>query len=570
MADPGETRFYPAIWAKEQWPGLPVHRSVLTPLLMLERTLHAFPEQLGVVDGALRLTYGQFGARVYRLASALRRRGVGVGDRVAVLCRNASEVLEAHFAVPQLGAILVPINVRLSPNEIGAILDHAGASVLLLDRELAALVVPVRARLAGLRLIVPIDLSARHAVASLDLPPGLAGPEYEEMLAEGRPEPFVYPVLDEDDTISINYTSGTTGQPKGVMYTHRGAALNALGELLVTGMTQSSRYLWTLPMFHCNGWCFPWAVTAAGAVHVCLPRVEPARIFELIDHEGVTHLCGAPTVLIMLAGERPTPDYRFPHSISILTAAAPPPPAVIQRMEEMGARITHVYGLTETYGPHTVCEWKPAWDAAPIEERARIKARQGVGYPHAPELRVVDDAMRDVPADAATLGEVVMRGNNVMKGYYRDPATTAEAFRGGWFHSGDLAVLHPDGYIELRDRKKDIIISGGENISTIEVERVLYQHPAVVEAAVVGLPDERWGEVPVAFVTLQPNATATADDLIAFCRQHLARFKCPKAVHFGPLPKTSTGKVQKHVLRATSSQSSDVSSQTLVGETPSP
>jgi fatty-acyl-CoA synthase len=538
--------WFQQLWAKDQWAGLPVHRSVLSPLMFLERTLHVFPDTVGVVDGERRFTYAEFGGRVYQLASALRRHGVAAGDRVALLCRNSAEVLEAHFAVPQLGAILVPINVRLTSDEIGYILDHSGAAALIVEAELAPLVAPVRSGLSTLRLVVHVE---RATGAPAPLPDGLAGPSYEALLAEGRPEPFVYPVADEDHTISINYTSGTTGRPKGVMYTHRGAYLNALGEIVAVGLTAASAYLWTLPMYHCNGWCFPWAVTAAGARHVCLPQVDPARIFRLIEAERVTHLCGAPTVLIMLASERPAPDYRFPGRLRIVTAAAPPPPALIARIEAMGADITHVYGLTETYGPHTVCEWKAAWDGRPAEERARLKARQGVGYLHAPELRVVDEHLRDVPADGETLGEVVMRGNNVMKGYYRDEAATAAAFRGGWFHSGDLAVMHPDGYIELRDRMKDIIISGGENISTIEIERVLYQHPAVLEAAVIAIPDERWGEVPKAFITLAPGSRLSAEEVIAFCRERLARFKCPKAVEFGPLPKTSTGKIQKFKLR---------------------
>jgi fatty-acyl-CoA synthase len=535
------------LWSKPQWPGLPVYRSVLSPLMLLERTLHVFPEKVGVVDGDRRVTYREFGERVYRLASALRARGVGKGDRVGLLLRNSLEMLEAHFAVPQLGAVMVPINVRLSAGEIQYILEHAGARALLLDAELADLVEPIRGDLPTLELIVNVDLAPRWGEPPR---PGLAGgADYESFLQEGSPDPFVYPVDDEDQTISINYTSGTTGRPKGVMVTHRGGYLNALGELLESNLRPNAVYLWTLPMYHCNGWCFPWAVTGIGATHVCLPRVEPARVFELVEREGVTHLCGAPTVLIMLATDRPRPEFRFPRRLTIVTAAAPPPPAVIQAMEEMGAEIVHVYGLTEVYGPHTVCEWKEEWNALPIEERARVKARQGVGYIHAPELRVVDDDMRDVPADGQTLGEVVMRGNNVMKGYYADPEATERAFRGGWFHSGDLAVVHADGYVDLRDRAKDIIISGGENISTIEVERVLYRHPAVLEAAVIGVPDPKWGEVPKAFVTLKPGLEASSDDLVAFARQHLARFKVPKSIAFGPLPKTSTGKVQKFKLR---------------------
>jgi fatty-acyl-CoA synthase len=402
--------------------------------------------------------------------------------------------------------------------------------------------------LPDLELIVGVDLASRHDGQPAE-PSPLASLDYEALLAEGSPEPFPSAVDDEDQTISINYTSGTTGRPKGVMVTHRGAYLNALGEIFAAGLGADSAYLWTLPMFHCNGWCFPWAVTGAGATHVCLPSVDPRRVFQLVETERVTHFCGAPTVLITLLAERPSLEYRFPRQLRVLTAAAPPPPAVMQRFEEMGADITHVYGLTEVYGPHTICQWKRQWDELPADERARFKARQGVGYLHAPELRIVDEHMRDVPADGETLGEVVMRGNNLMKGYYRDEAATAAAFRGGWFHSGDLGVMHPDGYIELRDRQKDIIISGGENISTIEIERALYQHPSVLEAAVIAIPDDKWGEVPKAFVTLRPGADTTAQEIIAFTRERLAHFKCPRAVEFGPLPKTSTGKIQKFVLR---------------------
>jgi fatty-acyl-CoA synthase len=542
------TTVFQRLWARDQWPGLPPYRSILSPLMLLERTLHVFPDKLGVVDGDRRLSYAEFGARVYRLASALRRRGIARGDRVAVLCRNSGEVLEAHFGVPQLGAVLVPINVRLSADEVSYIIEHSGARALILDRELAALLANVLANRADLELVVGVDLAERHGSPAAP-EPTFEAVDYEVLLGEGDPEPFPSAVDDEDQTISIDYTSGTTGRPKGVMYTHRGAYLNALGEIFAASLTSDSAYLWTLPMFHCNGWCFPWAVTGAGATHVCLPSVDARRVFQLVEAEQVTHFCGAPTVLITLLSERPSADYRFPRQLRVLTAAAPPPPAVIQRFEEMGADITHVYGLTEVYGPHTICQWKREWNDLPADDRARLKARQGVGYLHAPELRVVDEQMRDVPADGETMGEVVMRGNNLMKGYYRDEAATANAFRGGWFHSGDLGVMHPDGYIELRDRQKDIIISGGENISTIEIERVLYQHPSVLEVAVIAIPNEKWGEVPKAFVTLKPGAELTADGLIAFSRERLAHFKCPRAVEFGPLPRTSTGKIQKFVLR---------------------
>ena len=529
------------LWARDAWAGLPVHRALLTPLSFLERTLHVFPEKVGVVDGPRRFTYREIGERVYRLASALRRAGVRKGDRVAVLSPNSAEVLEAHFGVPQIGAVLVAINVRLSAQEVSTILRHSGARVLVVDAALADTVAPARAELDLSLVVWTGDGRARD--------PAWGEIGYERFLATGSPEPFAPDVDDEEQTITINYTSGTTGQPKGVMYTHRGAYLNALGEIVEAGLRPESVYLWTLPMFHCNGWCFTWAVTAAGARHVVIPKVDPPRVFELVSEERVTHLCGAPTVLVMLQSELPRPDYRFPQPLRTVTAGAPPPPAVIERMEALGAVITHVYGLTETYGPHTVCEWKLEWDAKANTDRAALKARQGVGYVHAPELRVVDAELRDVPADGETMGEIVMRGNNVMKGYFRDPDATAAAFAGGWFHSGDLGVMHPDGYVELRDRKKDVIISGGENISTVEVEKVLFFHPAVLEAAVIGIPDEKWGEVPKAFVTLRPGREATEEEIVEYCREHLAHFKCPKKVEFGPLPKTSTGKTQKFKLR---------------------
>ena len=534
-----ESTLFQKLWSRGGWPG-DVHRSLLTPLSFLERTLHVHPEKLAVVDGTRRLTWRELGGRVYRLASALRAAGVGPGDRVAVLAPNSLECLEAHFAVPQLGAALVMVNVRLTTHEVATIAVHSGAKVLVASPELAGVVEALLPEI-GFRRVLWLG---REAVGS-----DPCGISYEAFLDQGSPEPFPPLVEDEDEVIAINYTSGTTGQPKGVMYTHRGAYLNALGEVVEHGLGPESAYLWTLPMFHCNGWCFTWAVAAAAATHVVLPRVEPGRIFELLEQEAVTHLCGAPTVLVMLEQALPSRTWRFPRQVRVITAGAPPPPAVIERMEALGAEIAHVYGLTETYGPHTICAWKRGWDGEPIAERARLKARQGVGYVTSPELRVVDEQLHDVPADGVTMGEIVMRGNNVMKGYFKDAETTAQAFRGGWFHSGDLGVMHPDGYVELRDRKKDIIISGGENVSTVEVERTLFRHPAVLEAAVVGIPHVKWGEVPKAFVTLREGATATEAEIVAFCRGQLAHFKCPKAVEFGPLPKTSTGKVQKFKLR---------------------
>ncbi len=518
-----------------------VHRSHLTPLRFLQRSAYVFRTKPAIVYGDQCWTYPQMAERVNRLASALRGAGVQKGDRVAALLPNIPPMLEMHFGVPLAGGILVAINTRLNSDEIAYILSHSGAKVLVVDTELAPLIEPVRNQLPALETIVSVE----------DVPGGLRlpGPDYESFLAGGDPAPIEWPLDDEDEVIAIDYTSGTTGRPKGVMYTHRGAYLNALGEIIETRMSPDSVYLWTLPMFHCNGWCYPWAVTGIGATHVCLRKLDPGRVWELVRTAGVTHFCAAPTVLIALVNHPAAPREPLPNKLIVSTAAAPPSPQIIAQMEALGAEIVHVYGLTEVYGPYTVCEWQREWDALPPEERARLKARQGVGYIIADDARVVDDQMRDVPADGQTLGEVIMRGNNTMKGYYNDPEATAKAFTGGWFHSGDLAVMHPDGYIELRDRKKDIIISGGENISTIEVERAIYSHPAVLEVAVIAIPDDYWGEVPKAFVTLKPGMTATAEEIIAHCRERLAHFKCPKAVEFGELPKTSTGKVQKFVLR---------------------
>jgi fatty-acyl-CoA synthase len=515
----------------------------LTPQSFLDRSAFVFREKTAVVYGQQRTPYPEFAARVNQLAHALRDWGLGRGERVAFLCPNIPPLLEAHFAVPLAGGVLVAINTRLSSAEIQYILNHSESRLLFVDTELAALIAPIRESLEMVQVIVNIVDQEAGA-------PGepLPGPDYEAFLAGGSTEALPFWLEDENETISINYTSGTTGQPKGVMYTHRGAYLNALAETVELGMNSNSVYLWTLPMFHCNGWCFPWGVVAVGATHVCLRKYDPSKAIRLIMAEDVTHFCGAPTVMIMLINDPAVKDLQLRRPLRVAMAAAPPSPTIIQRVEELGAEIVHLYGLTETYGPHTICEWQTPWDALPVEQRARLKARQGVAYVHA-ELRVVDDQMNDVPADATTMGEVVMRGNNVMKGYFKRPEATAEAFRGGWFHSGDVGVMHPDGYIELRDRAKDIIISGGENISTIEVEQTLYKHPAVLEVAVIAIPHDKWGEVPKAFVTLNAGASATEQEIIEFCREHLARFKCPKAIEFGPLPKTSTGKIQKFKLR---------------------
>jgi fatty-acyl-CoA synthase len=501
-----------------------VHLSPLTPIAFLERSAAVFPDTTAVVDGERRLTWAELRERSRRLAVALQQAGIEKGDRVAFLALNTTELLEAHFGVPWSGGVLVAINTRLVADEVAYILDHSGSRVVFVDPSLAHLVEGA-----------PVE----HVT--------VIGEAYEAFLAgagDGEPDDRLET---DDDTISINYTSGTTGRPKGVMYTHRGAYLNALAEVHHSRLDSRSVFLWTLPMFHCNGWCFAWAVTVVGARHVCLPKVDPPVVWRLIADEGVTHLNGAPTVLVMLCADGAAHVLEQP--VQVTTAGAPPPPAVISRTEALGFRINHVYGLTETYGPITVCEWHAEWDGAGEDERARLRARQGVGMVTSDPVRVVDPEMRDVPRDGETMGEVVMRGNNVMKGYFADEAATAEAFRGGWFHSGDLAVMHPDGYIEIRDRAKDIIISGGENISTIEVEKALVRHPDVLEAAVVAKPDEKWGERPMAFVTLRPGAGLTAEELIAFSRETLPGFKAPSAIEFGELPKTSTGKVKKFELR---------------------
>jgi acyl-CoA synthetase (AMP-forming)/AMP-acid ligase II len=509
-----------------------VYRQELSPIGFLARSAMVYPDQAAVVHGDRRLTYRTFAERANRLASRLRAEGLAPGDRVAFLCPNIPALLEAHYGVPLAGGVLVAINTRLSSEEIGYILGHSGARFLFVDAELEPLVEPLD--LDGVNLIRVEDTGDR------DDP-------YEAFLAGGSPEPVDAGVHNEEDTISINYTSGTTGRPKGVMYTHRGAYLNALGEVVETGMAHGTVYLWTLPMFHCNGWCFTWAVTAIGGTHVCLRKVEPGRVWDLIDAEGVTHFCGAPTVHIGLVNHANA--HRLPRRVTVTVAGAPPSPVLLKQMRDLNLRPVHVYGLTETYGPYTVSSWRSAWEGLADDDLARLLARQGQGYLTSNIARVVDEQDRDVPMDGTTLGEVCMQGNGVAKGYFEEPDATAEAFRGGWFHSGDIGVWHPDGSVELRDRKKDIIISGGENISTIEVEQALARHPAVLESAVVAVPDETWGERPKAFVTLKPGQVATEAELIAFCREHLAHFKCPDSVEFGDLPKTSTGKIQKYVLR---------------------
>jgi fatty-acyl-CoA synthase len=509
-----------------------VYRTELTPVSFLERSASIFPDKTAVVYGDRRYTYREHAERIYRLASHLRDIGLQKDDRVGFLCLNTPHLLEAHFAIPAAGGILVAVNTRLSSQEIDYILKHSGVKFLFVHAELQPLIEPLD--LEGIQ-VVPIDDN------------GTSDDPYEAFLAAGSPEPVKSWLEDEEETISINYTSGTTGNPKGVMYTYRGGYLNAVAEVISTGMSSESVYLWTLPMFHCNGWCFPWAVTAVGATHVCLRKIDPEQIWDLFESEGVTHYNGAPTVQIVLVNHPKA--HPVERQITVTVAGAPPSPTLLGRMKELNLRPIHVYGLTETYGPHTICEWHQEWDTLPVTEQARLLARQGQNNVTADRVHVVDETMNDVPHDAETMGEVIMRGNNVMKGYFENPDATAAAFKGGWFHSGDIGVWHPDDYIELRDRKKDIIISGGENISTIEVEQAVAKHPAVMECAVVAIPDEKWGERPKAFVTLKPGQSATEADIIAFCRQHIAHFKCPAAVEFGELPKTSTGKVQKFVLR---------------------
>jgi len=503
--------------------------SPLTPLSFLDRSVSVYPDKIAVVEGERRWTYQEFGVRVHRLAAALQHAGVASGDRVAVLAHNSPAALEPHFGVPLTGALLVMLNFRLQPAELAWILKHCEAKVLISQPDLLD---PLRPYLGDIPHLT------------------LATSNYEEFLATGRAEDARRVSSREDDRITINYTSGTTGFPKGVVFTHRGAWINAMGEIAEMGLTADSVYLWTLPLFHCNGWCFPWAVTAAGGRQVLLSKVEAERILQLIEAENVTHLCGAPVVVNTIAQHCLAHGLTLPHKVRIMTAGAPPSPAVLRAAALIGADMLHVYGLTETYGPYSICAWRGEWDQLPLEQQAVLKARQGVPYViNGTDLRVVDEYMQDVPLDAKAMGEVIMRGNNVMLEYFRNPEATEEAFRGGWFHSGDLAVRHADGYIEIRDRQKDIIISGGENISSVEVEKTICDHPAVLEAAVFSVPDDRWGEVPKALVTLKDGHEATAAGILEFCRGRLAHFKCPRHIEFGLLPKTATGKIRKNELR---------------------
>jgi len=529
----------------------------LSPLTFLERAAAVYPRRLAVAHGgSLRRDWATLYARCRQLAHALARRGLGRGDTVAVMLPNTPEMVEAHFGIPMAGCVLNAINTRLDAESIAFMLDHGEAKVFIVDREFSAI-----ARAAVLRLGRAIE------VVDVDDPvydgPGerIGAIGYEEFIAGGSAE-FAWPAPgDEWDAIALNYTSGTTGNPKGVVYHHRGAYLNAVSNILVWAMPHHPVYLWTLPMFHCNGWCFPWTIAAMAGTQVCLRRVEAAAIFAAIRAHGVTHYCGAPIVHSLLVNAPDELKRGIDHRVQAMVAGAAPPAAMIEGMERLGFDLTHVYGLTEVYGPATVCAKQPEWQALAVGERAMKNGRQGVRYPMEEAVAVLDaDSLQPVPADGETIGEVMFRGNITMKGYLKNPAATQQAFAGGWFHSGDLAVLHSDGYLRIKDRSKDIIISGGENISSIEVEDVLYRHPAVMTAAVVAAPDPKWGEVPCAFIETRDGVLVTAEELTAHCRAHLASFKVPKKIVFAPIPKTNTGKIQKFLLRqqASSARAIDV------------
>jgi acyl-CoA synthetase (AMP-forming)/AMP-acid ligase II len=504
----------------------------LTPTSFLNRAGTVYADRVALIEGEERYTYAQLLERAQRLAGALAALGVEPGERVAVLAPNTHAMLEAHFGVPFAGAVLLTLNTRLTAAELAYILEHSAARLLIYDHELEAV--------------------ARETAALLSAAPrlirsGTGADEYERLL-DDAPR-LAHAVTDERGLLALDYTSGTTGKPKGVMYHHRGAYLQALAMALQTGLNGDSRYLWTLPMFHCNGWCFPWAVTAIGGTHVCLRRVDPGAIWQHLRYSGITHLCAAPTVVTMLAWHEGAKQGRLPRPVRIATGGSPPTPALLARMGELGLDMMHLYGLTETYGPSVICDWRSEWNALPLEQQARLKARQGVANVISQPVRVIDDNGADVPADGATLGEIALRGNNLMLGYYLDQEATRKACPDRWFRTGDVGVMHPDGYIELKDRSKDVIISGGESIASVEVEQALATHPAVLESAVVAAPDEKWGEVPVAFVALKEGASASADELAEGLHGVLARFKVPKKFVFGELPKTATGKIQKFMLR---------------------
>ena len=516
----------------------------LSPLSFIRRTAEVYPNRTAVVHGDLRRTWSETYQRCIRLASALNKHGIGLGNTVAVMSPNIPECLEAHFGVPMAGAVLNALNIRLDADMIAFILQHSETKVLITDTEYASVIGKALEKVAEKPLVIDIDD-----------PRGKGGTRlgqmtYEEFLAEGDPNFAWQMPADEWRAISLNYTSGTTGNPKGVVYHHRGAYLNAIGNVLTQALPHCPTYLWTLPMFHCNGWCFPWTITAMGGTHVCLRAVTAKAMYDAMADQSVTHMCGAPIVMGMLVNAPPDQRRDIPKGIKVMTAGAAPPAAILEKMQALGFDVTHVYGLTEVYGPVTVCEWQDEWSTLPLSEQATLKARQGVPYVTLEGLMVGNPhTVEPVPSDGKTMGEIFMRGNTVMRGYLKNPRATQEAFAGGWFHTGDLGVMHPNGYIEVKDRLKDIIISGGENISTIEVESVLYRHPAILEAGVVARPDEKWGETVCAFVTVKEGDPTTAEEIIAFCRENMAHYKVPRTVIFGPLPKTSTGKLQKYKLR---------------------
>ena len=522
----------------------PANFAPLSPLSFLRRVERVYPDQLAVIHGSIRRTWSETAARCRRLAAALVAQGIGKGDTVAVMAPNIPEILEAHYGIPMAGAVLNALNIRLDAATLAFILDHGEAKALITDTEFSPVIREALSQIDREILVIDID--------DPEGPGGerLGAVTYEDFIAMGDAEFGITLPHNEWDAISLNYTSGTTGNPKGVVYHHRGAYLNAVSNIIGWDMAHHPVYLWTLPMFHCNGWCFPWSLAAVSGTSVCLRSVSASTIFDAIADHEVTHFCGAPIVLNLLINASDDAKRDFSHTVKVMTAAAPPPPSVLAAMEKSGFAMTHVYGLTETYGPAVICSWKPQWNDLPAEEQATTKARQGVPYHALEDLQILDpDNMEPVAHDGAEMGEAMFRGNIVMKGYLKNPKATEEAFAGGWFHSGDLGVMHPDEYIQLKDRSKDIIISGGENISSIEIEDVLYRHPEILEAAVVAKSDEHWGETPCAFVHLREGSTASAQDIIDHCREHLANFKAPKTVIFGELPKTSTGKIQKFKLR---------------------